>query len=142
MRGYAPLFLLAAATTAAPAPHDHHEAPKHSAGTCAPISTNSTVELKAAVSSLLSNTKATGSFPDALSALLASGAANGTANTVPAESGSPKLYDGSDSSTDATTRDDSTSTDTDATSPDDSTSSDDSTAPAGADLSSSGESGQ
>ena len=142
MRGYAPLFLLAAAATAAPAPHDHHEAPKHSAGTCAPVSTNSTVELKTAVSSLLSNTKATGSFPDALSALLANGAANGTANAVPAESGSPRLYDESDSSTDATSPDDSTGTGTDATSPEDSTSSDDSTAPADADSSSSSESGQ
>lgn len=140
MRGYAPIFLLAAAAIAAPVAPDLDEIPKHSAGTCAPVSTNSTTELKAAVSSLLSNTKVTDSFPDALTALLANGSTNGTADAGSAESGSSSSDDGSGSSTDATSSDDSTSTDFEPPSPGDSTSSDDSSAPP--DSSSSGESGQ
>lgn len=62
MRSYAPFILLAAAATAAP---HGHEKPKYSAGTCINSQTNSTVELEAAVSSLLANTKATGDFPNA-----------------------------------------------------------------------------
>lgn len=148
MRSYAPLILLVAAATAAPSPQGHDGKSKHSAGTCAPIATNSTMQLEAEVSSLLANSKATGSFVDSLTALL-SNFSNSTAPAAP-ETGSAGPYDGSGSSTDASSPDDSSSSDISrpddpaspgASSPDDSTSSDDSSAPAGSDSPSTGGSG-
>lgn len=105
MRSCAPLFLLAAAATAAS--HDYGQS-EQSAGTCDNIPTKSNVELEAAVSSLLANSKATGGFADALSALLA----NATVDTEPAEKGSlkarawPRLHTSTTSADDSTAADD------------------------------------
>jgi hypothetical protein len=105
MRSCAPLFLLAAAATAAS--HDYGQS-EQSAGTCDIVPTNSNIELEAAVSSLLANSKATGGFADALSALLA----NATVDTEPAEKGSlkarawPRLHTSTTSADDSTAADD------------------------------------
>jgi hypothetical protein len=76
MRSVAPFVFLVVAATAAPRGYPSTQ----DARTCDAVRTNSTVELKNAVSSLLAHTTASGDFPKALAALLA----NATGDSGPA----------------------------------------------------------